>query len=209
MPMPTLLRDSEKEASTLHLYRPGDGLLHFEFSRGLATGCRTVFAIWAFVQLVSRVEALSQTDWQVSVMSFQTLLFMCFQMLHINSLNMGCWLLSSRRNILNILWEMSSGVIRAFETVFQIPKRCQHCELFVHKNKACKLSSCLSQKGHCEVQLTPRARRRTFVGKHPRATLYKKFLIRGGVLERQSPTIRFWWVLRSLSIMSLYALWTE
>jgi len=40
MSIPTLLRNLEKKASTLHLYQLGDGLLHLETSRGLTTEFR-------------------------------------------------------------------------------------------------------------------------------------------------------------------------
>lgn len=66
IPIPTLSRGSEKDASTLHLYLPGDGLVHF--STCLVTYVLDIRCLtsWALVQLASSALALFQIAWHAS-----------------------------------------------------------------------------------------------------------------------------------------------
>jgi hypothetical protein len=94
-PTSILLRRLEKNTSILHLYRPRDGLDKTIIPLFTCSTGAKLRVYWAFFQLESNMLALLHITWIVSIVLFQTLLFLCFQRLQSITLNISCWLLSN------------------------------------------------------------------------------------------------------------------
>jgi len=92
---PTLLREVEKVASTLHLNLSALGLVYLSISVCVEWGVVWALVSWAFFQLLRKVFARAPFCWVVPTTLFHTLLFLCFHILHKVTANIWFWAISS------------------------------------------------------------------------------------------------------------------
>jgi len=213
-PKPTLLREAEKEASTLHLNLPTLGFDHLLMSNCEFAGELWILVSCAVFQLFRKATAQSPICWVVSTILFHTLLFLCFHKLQRVIAKICCWAMSSCGSKENIISAQEAVWDQICWIVGQKPSRCQQPTLLLHaKNRCFPSSSSLSHMAQVGGHWTPFVINRIRVGKQFRHMRHKKFLIFAGSLRFQIifqfPETLWWSRTSLLLIISRYAMRTE